>query len=990
MGPRIWIIAIHLSLSFSSSAQSVHPQPRVATSMHTGAIEQIRSTPDGAVLATIGHDKTLRIWRALDLALIRTINVPSEVGREGQLYALALSPDGERAYVAGWTGITWHKQSQVYVFNTSSGRLLSVFKSFPGVITALAASLDGKRLAVGLAGGLRVIDVTEGKTLFQDFDYNGQINFVDFSVDELLATTSADGCIRVYTADGTLGLRAGYPQGASPGSACSGAELGGIRFSPNGRRIAFGLQDRPEVVLMDVKPGGQYQPVRIIKRENSEQRSLCCISWSANGEVLSVYGEQLSIVASKAQTVPIYRIGRAGLGEVRRLDVVARSLTNSVGTSDGGLIVATEGPEIMHISDSGMVVAKASAASVDFTHLLDGLLVSGDGQSVSLPFRFLDEKLTFTIGERADTYLSKSPVEMSSQHSKAERSGVVRVVGKLGRFSYKEPLTVNGAVAPLRPFESLYSWAGHASLPIAVLGTVWAVNLVDSAGMLRWTQAIPAPAYSVNLSADGRWAIAALGDGTVRWYQVSTGQERLALFIRADGVEWVAWRPDGYYLASVNGDELLGWLINRGESELPDFYRAVQFERVLYRPDLVRDSLSDQTGADVSAIRLGEALRSLAAPRVAIQSVDLGPISGTVKVKFSVESVGRPTTEVGMYIDGLPVLPIAQRYVARSESELLQRTIVARVTSPSARVRVEAENGTSLGIAESTSRTLVALETPEKQGSLPKRRLWVVAIGIQKFDRVEALRPLPYATNDATELNRAFAAQAGKAFSDVIAVSISESSAEKPTKSNILAGLRRLDQMRPEDTLVVFIASHGATDAAEYYVITKDADPADVRKLADAQARRTRLPVGSATSLLSGSELTAALRRLPGRRILILDTCQAGAAGSADPYSLVKRSASAQLAVVSAARGDESSYDSPTRPHGAFTIAIIDALTGRLKTPDGPITLRSAFDAATPQVQDVVKQIRSRARDVAERATIRQTPVLSAPAVLQNSVLANR
>ena len=41
-----------------------------------------------------------------------------------------------------------------------------------------------------------------------------------------------------------------------------------------------------------------------------------------------------------------------------------------------------------------------------------------------------------------------------------------------------------------------------------------------------------------------------------------------------------------------------------------------------------------------------------------------------------------------------------------------------------------------------------------------------------------------------------------------------------------------------------------------------------------------------------------------------------------------------------------------------------------------------------PQVQDVVRQLQSRTRDVAQRANIRQTPVLSAPEVLERSVLA--
>ncbi len=39
----------------------------------------------------------------------------------------------------------------------------------------------------------------------------------------------------------------------------------------------------------------------------------------------------------------------------------------------------------------------------------------------------------------------------------------------------------------------------------------------------------------------------------------------------------VAWTPEGYCLASPGGEELIGWLINRGLDEAPDFHPVGQF-----------------------------------------------------------------------------------------------------------------------------------------------------------------------------------------------------------------------------------------------------------------------------------------------------------------------------------------------------------------------------------------------------------------------------
>ena len=73
-----------------------------------------------------------------------------------------------------------------------------------------------------------------------------------------------------------------------------------------------------------------------------------------------------------------------------------------------------------------------------------------------------------------------------------------------------------------------------------------------------------------------------------------------------------------------------------------------------------------------------------------------------------------------------------------------------------------------------------------------------------------------------------------------------------------------------------------------------------------------------------------------------------------------------------------------------FTLAMIRALTNPALAPRGSVTLRGAFDSALPEVEAMLRQLRERTRDPVRRAAIKQTPVISAPGVLESSVLGMR
>jgi hypothetical protein len=118
------------------------------------------------------------------------------------------------------------------------------------------------------------------------------------------------------------------------------------------------------------------------------------------------------------------------------------------------------------------------------------------------------------------------------------------------RWHYDFSPTLDGKPIKLEPFEKSRSLAIHPDSSRFVLGTEWSLRAFDAKGQLIWRRGTPSAAWAVNISGDGRLAIAAYGDGTIRWHRMDDGRELLALYVLADKQNWVAWTPEGFYGAT--------------------------------------------------------------------------------------------------------------------------------------------------------------------------------------------------------------------------------------------------------------------------------------------------------------------------------------------------------------------------------------------------------------------------------------------------------
>lgn len=100
-------------------------------------------------------------------------------------------------------------------------------------------------------------------------------------------------------------------------------------------------------------------------------------------------------------------------------------------------------------------------------------------------------------------------------------------------------------------------------------------------------------AWGVNIAGNGKVAVAALGDGTIRWYRLQDGKELVALFPYQDRKRWILWTPEGYYDASAGAANLIGWHINQGPDKEAKFIPLGEQQEKYHRPDLIMKVLDD-------------------------------------------------------------------------------------------------------------------------------------------------------------------------------------------------------------------------------------------------------------------------------------------------------------------------------------------------------------------------------------------------------------
>ncbi|MBI3674097.1 MAG: caspase family protein, partial [Rhizobiales bacterium] len=543
--------------------------------------------------------------------------------------------------------------------------------------------------------------------------------------------------------------------------------------------------------------------------------------------------------------------------------------------------------------------------------------------------------------------------------------------------------TVDGQVLPMGTAELSRSLAIAPDKQSFLLGTDWSLTRYGADGRQVWRDYVQSFVWGVSLSVDGQIALAALGDGTIRWYRMSDGAELLGFFVNTgDHNKWIAWTPTGYYAASAGGEDLIGWHFNgKSWDDVPDFFPVSRFRKQFYRPDIVQlvlklhdEASAIETANNLVSEKLQEAGQSSSASEPPKEG-DTG-IRGLLPgiVEFAEDSLvietdksdivlhyrlrspsGRPITRVEVLIDGRPV---TSRAAVAVDDTSDAKTLALNVPPRDSDVTLVAFIGDQAGVP-------VSMPIKWKGASIAQKkpRLFALLVGVSNYQNKDL--KLGFPAKDAEDFAAALKKQQGVYYDEVDVKLLVDAEATALAIQVELARLRK--KSTPDDNVIVFMAGHGYTDAAQdFYFLPTGVDLA---------------PDMLAATAIDGDIIRKGLARIPGKVILFMDACYSGN-GIQGNTSMVDMSGlanslsdGANLVMFASSTGREVSYESSQWGHGAFTAALLSILADPAAYgSDGKLSISELDEELTSRVEKLTDN--------------KQTPVMTKPGAVKRFFLA--
>ncbi len=412
----------------------------------------------------------------------------------------------------------------------------------------------------------------------------------------------------------------------------------------------------------------------------------------------------------------------------------------------------------------------------------------------------------------------------------------------------------------------------------------------------------------------------------------------LSLFFTTEGNDYVAWTEEGYYAASPDAENLIGWHLNQGRDQTAAFVSASQLRRIYYRPDIVSRVLTARSTQ--RAMELANAERDirpqelvdirterdrLAVPEIKITSPEdrLRVTRAVVKLIGSVTPTGSlPLVEVRVTVNGRPIPGFQTKGIGVRPTGAGPggRTLDVDVPLVPGENVVEVVALTAYATTQPMRRHLFR-EAPVEAYAKPS--LYVVSAGVSRHENAEF--NLDYADDDARDVLKALQDQQGSLYQKVEGRLLLD---EDVTERNLRKELKWLrESVTQHDLAIVFVSGHGVPDRqGNYYYVPHDFD---------GDPTITGIPWNQFTEPLSG---------LPCKVILCMDTCHSAGVlgpkpGNAKAARGLERSVEqvlrqmtsieVGLVVMTSSTGREESLEHSDWGHGAFALALIEGVSGK-------------------------------------------------------------
>ncbi len=955
----LWLFFLFATAAFAQTPSSglapTTPFLILNTDMHTSDIKRIDTDAEGQYILTVSTDKTAKLWDAQTGDLLHTFRIPIAQGNEGMLYAGAISPDGETVAIAGWTGDAWDDTHCIYILSAVTGTMLKRLTGLPNVINDLEFSSDGKYLAAALAtDGLRIYSATDDWRLVKSFtDYRSSSYAAAWDYSGRLATVCYDGKVRLYDrqfnliAQQSAGSGSDDFLGGSGSSGLAGERPFSLAFSPDGALLAVGYADSPRLQVLDGKTLKlRYEPD--IAGANTPNQSLLTVCFSQDGRYL-VAGGYYSKRSGDREWNHIRIWQNQGKGRYTDYPVSKNAIIDLKPLKNNDFLVAGTHPDFARMTYTGKKVFYKEAETHDHRAEDRSHFRTNNQGTVFTVTPYGRTPLMFDVATRTLSAGRNLPNLSSLSAYTDQIAGLTVSEWK----STRSPKINNRDVQFLKRLEICRSTDVASTNKRAILGTDWYLYCADASGSKQWETSLQAVAWAVNISGNDRAVMAALGDGTIRWYRMADGAPLLSLYIHPDGRRWVLWTPEGYYDAAAGAEDLIGWHVNQGKDKEALFYSASRFRSTYYRPDIIDKIL--ETYNEAEAIRLANLSSNRTQSTVRLEQA-LPPIvrilsptnftevsSTTVTLTYQAFSPGgEEIKQVRILIDGRPVeTQRALKTVSQGDKNAQTQTLT--IPPRDVVLQVLAENQFGWSEPATVSLKWKGTSAPPSGPDVLKPTLYVLAIGVSDYKNPDY--KLTFAAKDAMDFASFIRAQKGGLYKDVVVRTLTNADA---TKDKILEGLEWIQkETTSRDMAMIFLAGHGINDnTGAFFFMPYEAQTESLRR-----------------TCLMFSEFKHTVSTIAGKVVLFVDACHSGnifggrrAAPNIDMLVHEMASVESGAVVFTSSTGRQYSLEDERWGNGAFTKALLEGLQGKADLfGKGTITVKTLDAYITDRVKTLTQ-----------------------------------
>ncbi|MEK7332021.1 MAG: caspase family protein, partial [Nitrospirota bacterium] len=343
-------------------------------------------------------------------------------------------------------------------------------------------------------------------------------------------------------------------------------------------------------------------------------------------------------------------------------------------------------------------------------------------------------------------------------------------------------------------------------------------------------------------------------------------------------------------------------------------YTIEQLREAFYRPDLVKLALS---GGSLKEFRKLADIKE--PPLVSIvntpASADKDEITVTLKIVDSGGGVG----DIRLYLNGSAVMLDSSRgvkIISSNQNEVL-KTYNLRLSNGLNSIRAIAFNGDN---TMQSNDAIYQITASFKTFDKPSLNALIIGINDYKNPKLQLNYAVPDAKLFAEKLKNGASALFDKVNIKMLLTT------EETTSENIIRELKAMRRLHPDDLFVFYVASHGTVDDGEYFLVTSNVGSTRTEKLK--------------TDAIGQHTLKELIANIPAtKKLIIIDTCSAGALGDAIQTAMLTRGMSEDTAMKVLSRAVGSTILSASTSiqealegyngHGLFTYVLTEGLSGK-------------------------------------------------------------